>query len=111
MLTISCYKHTKKFREWKRGESRNVFLETWRNKGHLRQIQLYKAFEYMCFNVWCIQRCEPSVWEKNMNKEIQKFTLENVFGEKRVIEGYITDIEDDCIHIKTVDGENVCISR
>ena len=46
-----------------------------------------------------------------MNKEIQKFTLENVFGEKRVIEGYITDIEDDCIHIKTVDGENVCISR
>ena len=46
-----------------------------------------------------------------MKKEIQKFTLENVFGEKRVIEGYITEVEDDCIHIKTIDGQNICVGK
>lgn len=45
-----------------------------------------------------------------MDKEICEFTLENLFGEK-IVKGYITDVEDDCIHIKTVDGENICISR
>lgn len=50
-MLIPCYQHTKEFREWKKGPSRNTFLETWRNKGHLRQIQLYKAYNYMFFNV------------------------------------------------------------
>lgn len=45
-----------------------------------------------------------------MDKEIREFRLENIFGDIRIVKGYITEAEDDCIHIKTVDGENVCIS-
>lgn len=54
MLKIPCYRHTKRFKKWKNGESREAQASGWRNKGHLRQLQLYKAFSYMCMNVWFI---------------------------------------------------------
>lgn len=54
MLKIPCYRHTKRFKKWKNGESREAQASGWRNKGHLRQLQLYRAFSYMCINVWCI---------------------------------------------------------
>lgn len=46
-----------------------------------------------------------------MDKVISEFVLVNILGEKRSVKGYITDVEDDCIHIKTIDGKNICISR
>lgn len=45
-----------------------------------------------------------------MKKEIREFRLENIFGDIRIVKRYITEVEDDCIHIKTVDDENICIS-
>lgn len=42
--------------------------------------------------------------------EYIEIEVENIIGGKRVIKGHITEVESDCIHIKTLYGEDECIS-
>ena len=42
-------------------------------------------------------------------REITKFEIKSPFRATRVVIGYIKEIEDDCVHITTVEGEKLCL--
>ena len=42
-------------------------------------------------------------------REIRKFEIKSPFRATRVVSGYITEIEGDCVYITTVEGEKLCL--
>ena len=42
-------------------------------------------------------------------REIRKFEIKSPFRATRVVSVYITEIEEDCVYITTVEGEKLCL--
>lgn len=45
-MRIPKYKHSREYRVWRKSRKVNL-MQYWKNKGYLRQIQIYQAFSYL----------------------------------------------------------------